>query len=45
MAVTDSFVATAAAADQTRNTSSDVRARTKALQEECARIVAMLRAA
>ncbi len=44
-AITDSFVATAAAANQTRSTSLEVRARTKALQEECARIVAMLRAA
>ena len=44
-AITESFVATAAAANQTRSTSSEVRARAEALQQECARVVAMLRAA
>ena len=43
--ITDSFVATAAAAHQTRSTSAEVRARTEALQQECARIVTVLRAA
>jgi methyl-accepting chemotaxis protein len=44
-AMADAFSATAAAADQTRQVSADMRRHTEALQGECERILEQLRAA